>query len=235
MNNVSRTHFILFCLLPSLRWLFWPRAEVWAGDGGAPPCVIWGANACACSRGLFNYVHSSRSSKSFPLLTTKIHIFWSGYVTVKCIFCSKVWMQLWCVFPGGGSCKWWDPWVLHKGVSKTGSVCWKLAQNYWWGFSYQLSKVCSRAFNLLLTWIPIQPSVEQLLIFSLNIPVTLVEKRKLLSEHLFLVKYNFKVHSLHFFAATLHGCRYQLLWRLRFFKHTLRLIFKIWCLFLETT
>lgn len=44
------------------------------------------------------------------------------------------------VFPGRGSCKRWNQWVLHRSASKTGSVCWQLAQNYWWEFSYQPSQ-----------------------------------------------------------------------------------------------
>lgn len=64
MDQELRTHSILLSLLPLLRWNLWPGAEVWAGDGGAPPCGIRDATARAHRRGLFHYVHSSRGSKS---------------------------------------------------------------------------------------------------------------------------------------------------------------------------
>lgn len=45
---------------------------------------------------------------------------------------------------GGGSCKRRETWVLHKGVSKAGSVCWQLAQNYRWEFTNQPWKSYSK-------------------------------------------------------------------------------------------
>lgn len=133
MDEGLGTHFILLSVFPSLRWIVWPGSEVWASDGSAPPCGIWGATACARSRGIFHCAHWSRSSKSLS------HLCYTNY-NVSSV--QKHENNI--VLSGGGSCKWWETWVLHKGVSKAGSVCWQLAQNCRWEFTDQ---PCKRILN----------------------------------------------------------------------------------------
>lgn len=123
---------ILLSPLLSLRWNVWSRAEVWAGDGGAPPCGIRSATARALSRRLFHYVHSSRGGKSLAHSPRKCCTsFRPGHVkNASSVQGGR--MKHCCVFPGGGSCKRWVSWVLHKGVAEAGSVCRQLAQNHRW-------------------------------------------------------------------------------------------------------
>lgn len=91
MDKRPRTHFILLSLVPSLRWIFWPGSEFWAGDGGAPPCGIWGAAACAHRRGLFYSFLPPRSGESLAQASgfgynkpTEINLIFKSVIVILC-------------------------------------------------------------------------------------------------------------------------------------------------------